>query len=179
LLIRQLENEADIVQKCQNGDMSSFEAIYNHYQEPMLRVAFRMIGSREDTQDVLQMTFIKLYRGIKNFRHDARFSTYLFQILINVCYDFNRSNKRKNQQPIQENDLFYRPQNELQIQLEEAIQQLPDKMRECFILFAIEGFKQHEIAETLNVTVGTVKAHIFQAKEKLRKFLNQDMLQVT
>lgn len=170
-MICPLENETEIIKRCQTGDLRAFELIYMHFKEPLYRTAFRMLGSKEETEDALQTTFIKIYRGIKNFKSESRLSTYLFQILLNVCYDLNRSRKTKIRQSLNGLDLFYRPQNELQLQLEEAIQQLPEKMRECFVLFAIEGFKQQEIAELVNVTVGTVKAHIYQAKVKLRQIL--------
>lgn len=170
-MIRPLENEDEIVKNCQSGDVRAFEAIYRHLKDSLFGTAFRMLGSTEDAEDALQMTFIKLYHGIMNFKHGSRLSTYVFRILLHVCYDFNRNNKEQVRQPIQENDLYYQPENELQMQLEEAIQQLPEKMRECFVLFAIEGFQQDEIAQMLGVKTGTVKAHLFQAREKLRGLL--------
>lgn len=67
---------------------------------------------------------------------------------------------------------------DLKMQLEEAIQFLPLRMRECFVLFAVEGFKQDEIAEMLSISIGAVKAHIFKAKQKL-KILLADVIQET
>ena len=167
-MIGSLDNEKEIVKNCQRGDLRSYQKIYDHYKEPLFRVAFRMTGVKEDSEDILQMTFLRLYRGIKNFRFGSKLGTYLFQILINLCYDFNQQKREKNRKTIDESDLFYQPQNQQQLQLEEAIQSLPVKMRECFVLFAVEGFKQQEIAEMMNITAGAVKAHIFQAKQKLK-----------
>ena len=171
-MIGLLKNEKELVINCQTGDLQSFKRIYDHYREPLYRIAFRMTGAKEDTEDILQMTFIKLFRGIKNFRFESKLSTYLYRILINLCYDFTRQKKDNINTTFEEADLFYHPQNELQLQLEEAIQFLPYKMRECFILYAIEGFRQEEIAEMLNISVGTVKAHIYGAKRKLKNSLN-------
>jgi len=132
-----------------------------------------LLGSKEDAEDALQMMFIKLYQNIRHFRGGAKLSTYVYQILLHTCYDLAKAGKRTKSRTLKETDLYYKPQNELQLQLEEAVRQLPAKMKECFILFAIEGFKQFEIAEILGISVGTVKAHIFQAKEKLRNLLRE------
>ena len=169
-----LENEQEIVEQCQSGNLHAFETIYEQYWDALYRVAFRMLGTHEDCEDALQLTFTKMYRAMKNFRGESKLSTYIFRILINVCHDLHRKrrvgNESYNEEPI------FQPQNELQIQLDEAIQALPIKMRECFILFAIEGFKQNEIAGMLKVTIGTVKAHIFQAKVKLKESLKGALL---
>ena len=169
-----LENEKETIERCRSGDLRSFEIIYQQYRDTLYRSAYRMLGSKEDSEDALQLTFIKLYRAIKNFRGEAKLSTYLFRILLNVCHDMHR--KKKIEEKFDHQELVFQPQNELQIQMDDAIQALPTKMRACFILFAIEGFKQTEIAEMLSVTLGTVKAHIFQAKEKLKESLKGELL---
>jgi RNA polymerase sigma-70 factor (ECF subfamily) len=92
------------------------------------------------------------------------------RILINACHDINR--KQNGLLHILENTDIGRDNNvDLNLTLEKSIQMLPLKMRECFILFAIEGFKQNEISEMLDISEGTVKAHIFQAKAKLREMI--------
>jgi RNA polymerase sigma-70 factor (ECF subfamily) len=173
LLEVRLENEQEIIKQCQSGDLHAFKIIYQLYRDGLYRTAYRMLGNREDTEDALQMTFIKLYGAINKFRGEAKLSTYIFRILFNVCHDLHRIKKTgescENKEPV------FHPQNELQIHLDEAICALPDKMRACFMLFAIEGFKQDEIAEMLDVTVGTVKSHIFQAKEKLKQSLKGEL----
>lgn len=168
----ELENERQLIERCQEGDLRAYETVYRQFHQPLLRFALRLLGSREDAEDAVQMTFIKLYRGIDNFRFDARFSTYLMRIAINVCYDVLEKRKRQKMRDLEPVETSYQPQSELHLQLEEAIKTLPERMRECFILFAIEGFKQTEIAAMLDLSVGTVKAHVFQAKEKLRHLLS-------
>lgn len=174
-MIRELKDERKILRRCQKGDLRALEIIYRHYQQPLHRFALRMLGCNEDAEDALQMTFLRLYGKISQFQFNSKFSSYLFRILINICYDLIEKKKRNGLQQADCVELFYQPANDLQMQLEEAIGSLPERMRECFILFAIEGFKQNEIAEILNLSIGTVKAHIFKAKEKLR-FLLSDAL---
>lgn len=169
-----LENEQQIIKQCQSGDLRAFEKIYYQYQDGMYRCAYRMLGSKEDSEDAMQLTFIKLYHSIQKFRGEAKLSTYIFRILFNVCYDLRR--KKRKTTDINYQEPVFRPQNELELHLDEAIRALPEKMRACFILFAIEGFRQNEIADMLNVTIGTVKAHIFQAKDKLKKSLEGELI---
>jgi len=164
-------NEDDeILRQCRTGNLHAFERLYKKYSDGLYRTAHRMLGSKEEAEDALQITFTKLYQAMENFRGEAKLSTYIFRILLNVCHDLNRKHKsiERDYQP----DFIFQPRHELQIQLDDAIRLLPERMRECFVLFAIEGFKQSEIAGMLNVTTGTVKAHIFQAKEKLKSSLN-------
>jgi len=169
--LNDFDNESELIKNCQNGDLKSFEMLYNQYHEPLFRVAFRMTGSQDNAKDVMQNTFIKLFKGIKNFRHESKLKTYIFTILVRECYSFNNHLIKKDFLSDNIQDLFYQPQNDLQIQIEEAIQKLAPRMRECFILFAIEGFRQNEISEMLDISPGTVKAHIFQAKTQLKKLI--------
>ena len=140
--------------------MSAYKAIYQHYEQPLLRTALRILGQRQDAEDALQTTFLNLYRGIKNFRFNSKFSTYLFRIL--------KQKKRMNLDTLAEANPSYNPEPGVKFQLEKAIDALPPQMRTCFVLFAIEEFKQIEIAEILNLSLGAVKSNIFHAKARLR-----------
>jgi RNA polymerase sigma-70 factor (ECF subfamily) len=165
-------NEDKLVKRCQRYDMSAYKAIYQHYEQPLLRTALRILKHRQDAEDALQTTFLKLYRGIKNFRFNSKFSTYLFRILINNCFDILKAKKRMNLDTLEQADPSYNPEPGVKFQLEKAIEALPPQMRTCFVLFAIEEFKQVEIAEILNLSLGAVKSNIFQAKKRLRTRLS-------
>jgi RNA polymerase sigma-70 factor (ECF subfamily) len=165
--------ETDIIERCQRGDVSAFEKIYNEYHQPMLRVAVRMLGRQQDAEDAVQTTFIKLYRGIGKFRFQSRFSTFLFQIHTRVCFDAIRSQKRHAAENIENIIMSTEQSTDLKIGLEHAIAELPERMRLCFTLFAIEEFKQDEIAEIMNMTSGGVKSTLYQARKRLQKFLSE------
>jgi len=171
-LLVELENERDVIRRCQEGDLRAYETVYRHFHQPLLGFALRMLGQREDAEDAVQIAFIKLYRSIGRFRFDAGFSTYLMRIAINACNDVLETRRKHRVQKDRTVEPSHRPGSDLRLQLEEAIKQLPARMRECFVLFAVEGFQQKEVAEMLDLSVGTVKAHIFQAKEKLRHLLS-------
>lgn len=169
-------NEVELVQKCQEKDLSAFKMIYDRYEQPLLHTAFRMLGQQQDAEDAVQTTFLKLYRGIQSFRSDSKFSTYLFRILLNVCFDMLEKRKNKIIQVFKKTDLSYRPKNHLKLRLEEAIGKLPERMRACFVLFAVEDIQQNEIAQILNLSVGGVKSNIFQAKARLRAILSDSQV---
>lgn len=166
-------DEIQIIQRCQEQDLTAFKMLFERYEQPLLRTALRMLGQQQDAEDAVQTTFIKLHRGIKNFRLEARFSTYLYQILMNVCIDTMRKKGRQRTFPVKEEILADDPPAEMSYKLEKALLSLPERMRACFILFAIEEVRQEEIAQVMGLTVGGVKAHIHHAKVKLRDILSQ------
>jgi RNA polymerase sigma-70 factor, ECF subfamily len=162
------KKEESVIRRCQRRDVGAFKLIFQEYEQSLLRSAFRIIGNRQDAEDAVQTTFLKLYRGIGKFRFQSKFSTYLFRILLNTCFDILKQKHRTDMELLEETAPVHRPKPGLKVQLEEAIGTLPQKMRTCFVLFAIEGFSHKEISEMMEIRVGTVKATIFQAKEKLR-----------
>lgn len=137
----------------------------------MLRLGLRMLGRQEDAEDAVQTAFLKLYRGLVKFEFGAKLSTYLFRIMINVCLDALRRRKTGQTPAFDEEPFARAPNIELRLQLEEAIAALPERMRACFLLFAVEEMKQTDIAEILDLSVGAVKSHIFHAKSRLRLLL--------
>ena len=86
--------ESDIVHRCQQYDLSAYKMIYERYEQPLLHTAVRMLGQLQDAEDAVQITFLKLYRGIQNYNYSSRFSTSLFRILMNACFDILRKRKR-------------------------------------------------------------------------------------
>ena len=86
-LLQELENERELVQRCQAGELAAYEILYRHFELPLLSFGLRMLGRQEDAEDALQTTFLKLYRGVAKFNFDSKFSTYLFRIMMNVCFD--------------------------------------------------------------------------------------------
>jgi len=169
-------NEEKLIRRCQQDDMSAYKAIFQRYEQPLLRIALRILGHLQDAEDAVQTTFLKLYRGIKNFRFDSRFSTYLFRILINTCFDILKKENRANITALDEDIApdtgsagpSFNPEPGVTFHLEKAIDALPPQMRTCFVLFAVEEFKQKEIANILGLSIGAVKANIFHAKARLR-----------
>lgn len=164
----------DIVRQCQNGNQNAFKTLYDRYGQSLLRTALRMLQNQHDAEDAVQTTFVKLYRSMKNFRYESKFSTYLFRILMNVCFDQIAKRNKMRMETLDHVIHAADPKHDLRMQLDEAISSLPDQQRACFFLFAVEELKQDEIAYVMDLSLGGVKSNIFHAKKHLRKVLAED-----
>lgn len=152
--------------------MGAFEIVYRHFGQPLLNTGLRMLGGQQDAEDALQTVFLKFYRGIGKFQFESKLGTYLFRIMMNVCFDQLARRRRMKTEEMQSMESSYSSNDELRIQLEEAIHSLPERTRACFVMFAVQELKQSDIAEILEMKIGTVKAHIFQAKAQLRALIS-------
>jgi RNA polymerase sigma-70 factor, ECF subfamily len=165
--------EKEIIHRAQSGDVAAFRWIYDRYESVLLRTALRMLGARPEAEDAVQNTFIKLFRSIDKFQFRSRFDTWLYRIHMNVCLDLIARRPGMQVTHIQSEPMLAAVQHELRIDLTEAIERLPARMRACFILFAIEELPQAEIAAIMHISIGGVKATIFQAKARLRALLSE------
>jgi RNA polymerase sigma factor (sigma-70 family) len=167
-------DEEQMIALCRRGDLAGYRLVYDRYSGPLLRAAFRMLGRREDAEDAVQETFLKLFRGIGGFRSGARFSTYLFQILNNTCIDTIRKRKPADTAAaaVQDVETLAAPStDEQRHSLAEAVSRLPHQMKASFVLFAIEEFTQEEAAEILGISAGAVKTQVHRARKRLRAWL--------
>ena len=164
--------ENDIILLCRQGDLDGYRQLYDRYSQPLLHTGIRMLHNRQDAEDAVQQTFVKLFRGIGSFRFESKFSTWLFRIHMRVCLDMLKKMKHVSMQVIDSAVSKVEPDYELKMQLEHAMNRLPARQKACFVLWAVEGMKQHEIAKILNLKLGSVKANIFHAKKKLRHLMS-------
>ena len=170
--------EDQIIKDCQNKNIGAYKMIYDRYEQPLLHTALRIMGQQQDAEDAVQMTFIKLYKNIRNYHFGAKFSTYLFKILINTCFDLLKKRGRLKTANIDLNNISTYSSPDMKIYLEDAILKLPERMRACFVLYAVEGVPQIEIANILNLTLGGVKSNVYQAKMRLRELLSDPSAEV-
>lgn len=159
------------IERCRHGDVEAYRLIYERYEQPLLRTAVRMLGRQQDAEDAVQDTFLKLYRGIDSYRSGSVFSTYLFRILLNSCYDILRKRKKAVFADADIDKLPFCSSHEVRHGLAEAVGMLPRQMKACFTLFAVEQFTQDEVGQILGISPGSVKAHVHRAKQKLRAWL--------
>lgn len=178
-MLPQLNNEPEIVRRCQSGELTAFRQIYDTFSQTFLRVALRLLGNQADAEDAVQASFLKLYRGIGRFRRESAFGTYFMRILLRVCFDLMRRRQRFQTETLTENPGLpvNNPDFDLKLDLQHALTRSPQRMRVCFVLFAVEGLKQEEIATILKISVGGVKSNIFQAKSRLRRWLAEKEVQ--
>src|SRR5262249_11594342 len=138
-------------------------------------VAYHMVGNRQDAEDAVQETFVKVYRAIAGFQGQSGIGTWLCRILINICYDVAR--RRQREADPEEHALEQRPapggQLPLRIALRSALRRIHPRHRMVFLLFEVEGLRHSEIASILEIPEGTSKAWLFEAKKELKRLLTE------
>ena len=173
-----LEEESELVRGCQSGSIAAYEQLYAAHGVRMKSIAFNLLGNVADAEDAVQEAFLKIYRGVGSFRGQASFSTWIYRVIVNVCYDLRR--KRGRRQETQEQDadpggVEYPARapsdHPLRLTLEKSLARLSERNRMVFLLFEVEGFKHREIAEILSIPEGTSKNLLFEAKRELQRLL--------
>jgi RNA polymerase sigma-70 factor (ECF subfamily) len=180
---REVDPDGDLVAAWQGGDRAAFEQLIRRHQPRVFRLLMRMLGSREEAEDVAQETFLSLHRHGHKFRHDARFSTFIYRVAANAALNRRRTLGRKNAR-VRElqvrnaagDDLPVSPRDpesalaggEARQRVQEALQELPPDLRMATVLYDIEGLSYKEIATALNIPEGTVKSRIHRARSALR-----------
>ena len=152
--------------------LQEFERAYEELSPKVFNVAYRMTGSLEDAQDVLQDVFMKVWKHHKNFRGEAKLSTWIYRIAVNTAISLLR--KKKPTKPIE--DFEYMPADTKPfdpriIKIEKAIQRLPEGEKKVFVLHDVEGFTHEEIGEILDISQGTSKSQLHKARKKLQEML--------
>ncbi len=177
-----------LVQLARRGDQKAFEELLNQYRNLVYHVMYRMVQNPQEAEDLTQEAFMKAFHAIHSFNETFAFSTWLMKIATNNCIDFLRKKKLKTfsiDQPIQYKDEKIRvdlpdkeptPEKRLLEQerkrlLQEAIESLPTLYRTVILLRHQEEKSYEEIAELLNIPIGTVKARLFRAREMLNKII--------
>lgn len=161
----------------------AFEEVIRLHQEPLYWHIRKMVKGHSNTDDILQMTFIKAWKNIENFRGDSKLKTWLFRIATNECLTFlNREKKRSfsDVADLQDN-LAHSHQSvdtltgaDIQAKLKAAIDTLPEKQRLVFNMKYFEELKYQEIQEVLGGSIGSLKASFHHAVKKVESFLRSD-----
>lgn len=166
------QTEADLLAACRRHDLQAFEEIYRTHGPRLKSIACHILGSRQDAEDAVQESFLKLYRGIQGFHGQSSIGTWLCRILINTAYDVTRRRQRE-ALPAEPPAEPVAPKNDmaLKVALDDALRRIHPKHRMVFLLFEVEGFRHSEIAAILEVPEGTSKAWLFEAKKELKQLL--------
>ena len=189
-------DDRDLITSHKDGDETAFPELVQRYETRVYNHCVRMINDREESADLTQEVFLKVFRNIGNYEHTYSFYTWLYRITVNCCIDYIRKRKRQAQsislsfnttdesssgkeQEIP--DITFTPDRfmrdkETSKMLHEAMSRLSDKMRTIILLKEIERFSYEEIADILNCSRGTVKSRLFRARERLRELLESGQL---
>ena len=185
------EAERALIRRAQRGDRSAFDALVRLYDQEVLRRTLRMVRSEEEAQDLYQEVFLKVYRSLGQFRLESRFSTWLYRVATNVCFDYLRQQKTRGEVPAVEagaGELDYaetladdRPglnperalrSQEIMRRLEGALTRLSPRERMAFELKHCHGLKLRAIGELCGASEEAAKNSLFRAVQKLREELS-------
>jgi RNA polymerase sigma factor (sigma-70 family) len=173
-----LDMHHELIARCKQGDQEAHFQLYKLYSKAMYNVGYRITGSDEEAQDVLQEAFTSAFRNLDYYRGDAAFGAWLKRIVINKA--LTALQKRKYDR-IPEDDRWdvaeeAAPEeyaDPLTVErVKNGIQQLPDGYRAVLSLYLLEGYDHQEIAEIMNISESTSKSQLNRAKNKLRELLD-------
>ncbi|MHB8141683.1 MAG: RNA polymerase sigma factor [Vulcanimicrobiaceae bacterium] len=171
--------DAGLVAATLSGERDAFAELVERYDRAVYHLALRTLRDAEEARDVAQETFFKAYRSLRTFKPGAKFSTWILAIAYHACCDRLTRRKRYAQDELPDR-ADPAPGPEAQVlagddarRLRAAIDALPEKYRTVITLYHIQGHQYEEIAAVLGVPLGTVKTHLFRAKEQLRQRLSQ------
>ena len=178
------EEERELVRLAQSGAEAAFEELVRRHQQRVFALVGSILRKQEDVEDIAQQVFLKVYLSIKKFDQRAAFSTWLYKITVNECWDYLR--KKKVRPLVYESDLSEEqvsrldgiisadrmapgPSERLEVKnlLEQMLDKLPEQDRQLLVLKEVEGFSVQELAEILNLNVNTVKVRLFRARGRI------------
>ncbi len=183
-------DDARLVREAQAGDTRAFDELVHRYENRVYRLAFKILREEEDAADVLQDAFLSAFRGLKNFKAESTFSTWLYRIATNASLMKIRK-RRDNQVSLEQSqndsretetiaipDWSHQPLQELLDEetrdiMEDAVGRLPEDLRSVFVLRDVEELSNQEVAEVLELSVAAVKSRLHRARVFLRDRLNR------
>lgn len=180
--------DEDLVTRSRGGDLESFNQLILRWERPIFALAYRVIGREEDARDVCQETFLRAFRALPGFKGQAKFSSWVYRIALNLCRDWMRRQRRTPTVQMPEGadpeelaaqggpaesieDLVAR--RELSAVVAEAMALLPEEQRTAIILKEYHGMTFQEIAELQGCPLSTVKTRLYQGLSVLRRHLEK------
>jgi RNA polymerase sigma-70 factor (ECF subfamily) len=194
------EDELELVKRAQDGDREAFQELVERYQRKVYSICYGMLKDKDDSYDVSQEVFIKVYRYLENFNRDSSFYTWLYRITVNKCIDFIRKRDRRSE--VDYNDEIKRDREvggddnimpsklgiqpdkvygrkELRDKMLEALETLSDKHRTILILREVEGLSYDEMADVLDISKGTVMSRLYHARryfqDAIEEYVGEDL----
>jgi len=171
--------DIEIVNRCLAGDVNAFEVLIDRYKKAVYNTAYRMMGNREEAEDVSQEAFIRMYKSLSKYNPEYKFITWALKVTTNLCLDSLR--KRKSETiPIDEGfdikdgkdtpeEEYIRKENQKLVQ--DAIMKLPGKYREFLILFHHRNLSYQEIMDITGESLTIVKNRLYRARQMLKEEL--------
>ncbi|MEQ1871853.1 MAG: sigma-70 family RNA polymerase sigma factor [Vicinamibacterales bacterium] len=178
--------DEELVAQSQGGDAESFNQLVLRWERPIFALAYRTIGREEEARDVCQETFLRAYRALPRFRREAKFSSWIYRIALNLCRDWMRRERRAPMmQPPDDVELMdiaaaaepsesiedLVARRDLTRLVERAMAHLPEEQRTAIVLKEYQGLTFQEIADVVGCPLSTVKTRLYQGLTVLRREL--------
>lgn len=186
-----LHSDSLSIRALKAGDKQEYSHLVEKYSDPVYRLGLRMLNSEQDAEDILQETFIKVFKNIQHFEERSSLSTWIYRIAMNealmhlrkrhpemVSIDEEPDTEEGSMEPREILDWCCLPEEEFstaetRAELDQAIQQLPETLKSVFLLRDIEGLSIRETAEALNIKEPAVKTRLLRARLRLRESLSE------
>jgi len=180
------DSDAALVARGRGGDVRAFDELVRRHQQTVYRLAYRLLGDREDAGDATQEAFVRAYENLPRFRADGNFRNWLLTIATNHCLSYRRYRRRREMAPLEEVTDARRPDwaaeepddpaqvttgRESLDRVKAAIAALPERQRAAITLFTLDNLTIAGVARVMRCSQGTVKATIHRARENLRRML--------
>jgi RNA polymerase sigma-70 factor (ECF subfamily) len=173
---------SSLILRSRQGDERAMEEIYDRYKKPLFNLAYRYTFDRVAAEDLLQDIFIKIFTHMKDVQRDETFVAWMYRIAVNACYSFLRSRRSRDGKTLsiseiegrKEEAVYDGHENSLAKPLDEAIRELPERLRSVFLLHDVQGYKHEEIARMLGISAGTSKSQLFKARIRIREWLKEN-----
>jgi RNA polymerase sigma-70 factor (ECF subfamily) len=176
------DHERELVERCRRGEVGAFEELVDRYKNLVFGMIMRTFPDRSQAEDLAQDVFLRVHRGLPYFRGEARLSTWIYRIVVNVCtqdrgrgmpsVSFDDANARV---PAPAAADRHADDLELRDRLEKAIAQLPAQYRLLIAAHYLHGVQYEDLAEAMKMPLGTVKTQLHRAKRQLRMLLETDL----
>lgn len=182
-------DDRQLIERCRSGDREAFDELVRRYEKQAYNLAYRLSGNYDDASDVVVEAFVRVFQGLHTFRGEANFGTWLHRVVVNTFLDIRKRSKGRQNVSLEEQieldgDTLTRQiedtspgpeelveQEEREEVLQRAISQLSPERRILIVLYHFENLSYEEIAQMLNLPVGTVKSRLNRARLALREIL--------
>lgn len=175
-----LDADFDLVARARKGDLEAFGDLVNRHQAALVRYLMHVVSHPADAEDVAQDALLRAYKALKDFRGQSTFKTWLYQIATNAArthLDKRRRRREDQAADAEREDLEVASSEQVERrivahdQLRRALAELPDDWREAVVLRDIEGLEYREIADALQIPIGTVESRIFRGRQRLKQLV--------
>ena len=181
----QAVNERELVERCRSGDEHAFQELVDRYKDLVFALIARTLQDRARAEDLAQEVFLRVHRGLPYFRGEARLSTWIYRIVANVCVQEHGGRLATTSLDDEQTRAEVRAAAgsidrqfgalELRDRLEKAIARLPPHYRLVIAAHYLEGVRYEDLAEALQMPLGTVKTQLHRAKQQLRRLLETEL----